>query len=313
MAHFSAMQLLMLPTDVAIVDMQAHATLQSMIQLPKSHGMKVDLLLHSNLEQLERKIKTYQLEGKEKIWYVADGIYSMYGDGAPVKDLIYLLEKYENFYIYFDDAHGMSWTGPNGAGYVWKYLPLGHPKVVMATSLGKGFGIGGGALICPNKEIKQWMTRAGGSVVFCTQLPTQMLGSGIASAKIHLSDEIYQRQDIIKENIRFFIDESRKYKLPIVDYSETPVFFISIGSHELAVELNQDLREKGFYTNLGSFPAVPFKNAGLRISISSEHNKTDIRQMLYELNNCLGALLEKRNMTLDDILHSVERVKMKVA
>ncbi len=313
MAHFSAMQLLMLPTDVAIIDMQAHATLQSMIQLPKAQGMKVDLLLHNNLEQLERKIKMYQAEGKEKIWYVADGIYSMFGDGAPVLDLLYLLDKYDNFYIYFDDAHGMSWTGPNGAGYIWKYLPAGHPKVVMATSLGKGFGVGGGALICPNEEIKTWMKRAGGSVVFCTQLHTQMLGSGIESAKIHLSDEIYLRQDKMKANIDLFIAKARSYNLPFVDYAETPVFFMTLGDHNLAVTYNQMMRANGYYVNLGSFPAVPFKNAGVRISITSEHTASEIIGLVDTLHNCLQQLLGEKGMNLADLQQSVDRTKRKVA
>jgi 7-keto-8-aminopelargonate synthetase-like enzyme len=312
MAHFSAMQLLMLPTDAAIIDMQAHATLQSMIQLPRAQGMKVELLRHNDLEMLERKIK-FMHDKYTKIWYVADGIYSMYGDGAPVLQLIELMNKYENFYIYFDDAHGTSWTGPNGAGYVWKYLPAGHPKVVMATSLGKGFGVGGGALICPNKEVKQWMTRAGGSVVFCTQLPPQMLGSAIEAAKIHLSNEIYQRQDKIKANIRLFTEEARKQSLPLVDYTESPVFFLTVGHHKMAVELNQLVRAEGYYTNLGSYPAVPYKNSGLRISITSEHTASEITGLVKAVSKSLHQLLDQHNMSMDDIMHSVQRTETKVA
>jgi 7-keto-8-aminopelargonate synthetase-like enzyme len=313
MAHFSAMQLLMLPTDVAIIDMQAHATLQSMILLPKARGMKVEMLLHNDMMQLENKIKAHQNDGTEKVWYVADGIYSMYGDGAPVQDLIYLLDKYENFYIYFDDAHGTSWTGPNGAGYIWKFLPVGHPKVVMATSLGKGFGIGGGALICPNPEIKKWMTRAGGGFVFCTQLHTQMLGAGIASAKIHLSDEIYIKQDRIKENIQLFIAEARKSKLPLVDYSETPVFYMTVGRNDLAIDFNQRLRQLGYYGNLGIYPAVPYKNAGMRISITSDHTVDEIKGLVTALAVSLQEVLSDNNLTLEDVQNSVKRTKMKVA
>jgi 7-keto-8-aminopelargonate synthetase-like enzyme len=309
MAHFSAMQLLMLPTDAAIIDMQAHATLQSMIQLPKAQGLKVELLRHNDLEMLERKLK-FLCPNHEKVWYVADGIYSMYGDGAPVLQLLELLNKYENFYIYFDDAHGMGWTGPNGAGYIWKYLPAGHPKVVLATSLGKGFGVGGGALVCPNKEVKQWMTRAGGSVVFCTQLPPQMLGSAIAAAKIFLSPEVYMLQDRVKQNTQTFIEEARRYNLPVVDYSETPVFFITIGSHNLAVELNQMVRKAGYYVNLGSYPAVPYKNAGLRISITSDHQRSEIIGLVKTIAESLQQLLEVKGMTVSDIMHSLTRSKV---
>jgi 7-keto-8-aminopelargonate synthetase-like enzyme len=313
MASFGAMQLLMLPSDVAIVDTMAHATLQSMLQIPKANGMLVDRIIHNNLDHLETKIKLYQAAGKEKIWYVADSVYSMYGDTAPVKDLVYLLEKYENFYIYFDDAHGMSWAGPNGAGYIWKYLPMGHPKVVMATSLGKGFGIGGGALICPNAEIKSWIRRVGMNLVFCTQLPNQMLGSGIEVAKIHLTNEIYQRQDKLKENIDFFIQTARQYNLPFFDYSETPLFFMIVGKHTLAVELNKRLRYRGYYANLGSYPAVSFKNTGLRISITCDHTKEEIAGLLSNTYHCLMEILQENFMTLEDLILSLEKTKMKVA
>ncbi len=312
MAHFSAMQLLMLPTDVAIIDMQAHATLQNMIQLPKSRGMKVEGILHNDINLLEKKI--VQNQDAEKVWYVCDGVYSMYGDTAPVQDLIYLLEKYDNFYIYFDDAHGMSWTGPNGAGYVWKYLPMGHPKVIMATSLGKGFGIGGGALICPNPDIKKWMTRAGGGFVFCTQLHTQMLGSGIASAKIHLSDEIYMKQDIVLKNIQLFIEEARINNLPVLDYSETPVFYLNFGSNDFAININQKLRALGYYGNLGIYPAVPYKNAGMRISITSEHSSQDIIGLVNAISIAFKQVLKENNKSLDEFYTKAIRSKaLKVA
>jgi 7-keto-8-aminopelargonate synthetase-like enzyme len=274
--------------------------------------LKVELLRHNDLEMLERKIR-FLHDKYTKVWYVADGIYSMYGDGAPVQPLIDLLNKYENFYIYFDDAHGMSWAGPNGAGYIWKYLPAGHPKVVMATSLSKGFGVGGGALICPNKEVKQWLTRAGGSVVFCNQLSPQMMGSGIASARIHLSDEIYQRQDRIKENMRLFNEEARKNALPVVDYSDTPVKFMTVGDHAIAVELNQLLRANGYYANLGSYPAVPYKNSGLRISITSEHTAAEVTGLVNQVAVCLRQVLDQHNLRIEDIQHSVQRAQIKVA
>ena len=53
---------------------------------------------------------------------MADGIYSMYGDFAPISDLIALSHKYPQLNFYFDDVHGMSWIGSNGTGYVLNEL-----------------------------------------------------------------------------------------------------------------------------------------------------------------------------------------------
>ncbi len=284
MADFGAMPLLMLPTDVILMDMMAHATLQNVALIPKALGATMDRVNHIDMDHLESKIKYYRSkEGVEKIWYVCDGVYSMYGDTTPILDLLTLLERYDNFYVYIDDAHGMSWAGPNGAGYVFKYIPNGHPKVVMATSLGKGFGIGGGALICPNEIVKDWVKKVGLNNVFCTQLPNQMLGSGIAVAKIHLSNEIYLLQDKIKENIDYFIEKSRMLKLNVVKLSETPVFYLALPGEEsfqFATALNKLLRSNGYYANLGSYPAVSIKNCGLRVSLTSCHTKREIEGVL---------------------------------
>lgn len=46
----------------------------------------------------------------------------MYSDYAPFTALDNLLEKYDKFHLYIDDAHGMGWTGENGNGVVCKYL-----------------------------------------------------------------------------------------------------------------------------------------------------------------------------------------------
>lgn len=312
MAHFSAMQLLMLPDHAGIIDMQAHATLQSMIQLPKAQGMTVETIRHNDLDMLESKIKRLY-NTKEKIWYVADGIYSMYGDGAPVNDLMALVAKYEKLHIYFDDAHGMSWAGPNGAGYIWKYLPVGHERVVVATSLGKGFGLGGGALICPNQQVKEMMLRAGGSVVFCTQLPVQMLGSGIAAAKIHLTNEIYTLQDRVKSNIEYFIEMAQKYQIPVVDFSATPIFFIACGEQQFGITLCERLITKGYYMNIGIFPAVGPKNTGLRISLNAQHTHEEIEGLVKNISAELNTLMEEYGISLPDLEKTFTRQNIRQA
>ena len=308
-ASLSAMQLLMLPTDVALVDMQSHSTLHSMLLLPKAMGMKVEPIMHNDMEHLERKIQQYQKEGKEKIWYVADGVYSMYGDVTPVEDLIYLLDKYDNFYLYLDDAHGMSWTGPNGAGYVWKHLPIGHQKLVMVTGFSKGFGVGGGAVICPNKEVKGWMRRAGMSNIFTTQLPNAMLGAGIEVAKIHLTDEIYLRQDQLMENIKHFNKVASKYDFKFHNNENTPIFYLIIGDPLVATELNIKLREIGFYTNIASYPAVPLKNTGIRISITNQHTFEEIEHLLANIYTLKESLsnnqLQRKTFNNDLTLNSL--------
>ena len=72
----------------------------------------------------------------QQIWFLVDGVCSMFGDLAPIAELRELLERHDNLHLYVDDAHGMSWTGVNGRGYALSSAPL-HPKMVLTTSLNK--------------------------------------------------------------------------------------------------------------------------------------------------------------------------------
>ena len=105
------------------------------------------------MEQLEDYLVKYK-DKHQKIWYMADGIYSMYGDHAPIDKLKQLIKKYPCLHIYFDDVHGMSWIGERGAGFVkshWSKIP---ENMVLISTLSKTFGASGATIICGDKELQ---------------------------------------------------------------------------------------------------------------------------------------------------------------
>ena len=63
-----------------------------------------------------------------------------------MKEIVELLNRYPNFYLYADDAHGMSIAGKNGSGVILNQVDF-HPKMILATSLCKAYGAGGLSLI----------------------------------------------------------------------------------------------------------------------------------------------------------------------
>ncbi|MGK7893467.1 MAG: aminotransferase class I/II-fold pyridoxal phosphate-dependent enzyme, partial [Xenococcus sp. (in: cyanobacteria)] len=110
LGHLSALPTLIGDHDCIILDHQVHSSVQMAAQVRKARGVHVKVIRHNQMEQLEETIKKIQNK-YDKIWYLADGIYSMYGDVAPLPELVRLLDTYEQLYLYIDDAHGMSWTG----------------------------------------------------------------------------------------------------------------------------------------------------------------------------------------------------------
>lgn len=287
-------------SDGVILDHQVHWSVQSAVNPLKLRSVPVEMIRHNNLEMLEDKIKKLQSKCS-KIWYMADGMYSMYGDYAPIKELMILHEKYPQLHIYFDDVHGMSWKGEHGNGYVMSVLKDLPDRVILFGTLSKTFGASGAVMVCADKTIHQRIKNFGGPLTFSVQLEPASVGAAIASAKIHLSDEIYTMQGELLDKISYFKDCLQSTNLPLIVDNDSPVFYIGAGMPETGFNLVNRLIKAGFYVNTGIFPAVPVKNTGLRITISRNNQKEEIKSLV-------DAMVANFPKALEDTHTSLERI-----
>ncbi|MBA3680666.1 MAG: aminotransferase class I/II-fold pyridoxal phosphate-dependent enzyme [Bacteroidetes bacterium] len=299
LGHIAAIPVLVSQNDAVIIDHQAHNSIQTACNLLKPKGIHVELVRHNRLDLLEEKIK--ELKNKhEKIWYMADGIYSMYGDACPVKEIYALMDKYKELNLYVDDAHGMSCFGINGSGYVMSFGAL-HPRAVLAVSLAKAFATGGAVLVFPDKELARKVRTCGGPLITSGPMQPSALGAALASAKIHLSDEIYELQNTLQDNIQFARLMIKKYGLPIISASAAPVFFIGVSLPKLGYNMVHRMLNEGYYLNLGIFPAVPMKNTGIRFTITCLHTFSQIEKMIERMAHHLTIALNEEEISMNQI------------
>ena len=288
LGHISNISTLVNVDDAIILDHQVHTSVSFAVQIVKANGTYVEVMRHNNMEMLESRIKKLS-EKYKRVWYMSDGIYSMYGDIAPLKQMHELMDKYEQLWCYIDDAHGMSWDGKNGMGYTLNQLPYFHERLLLSVSLVKGFGVHGGALIYPNQAMKEVVRNCGATLMFASPMPPSILGSNIASAKIHLSDEIYDLQSELKDKMAYYLMTAKGLGLTLASEELTPIFFTILGSAEKGYEISMKMKESGFVLNMASYPAVPYKSTGLRSIVTNHHTKEDIYEMLttlsYHINN----------------------------
>lgn len=296
LSHLTTIPSLIRQSDLVILDHQVHASVQEAVKKMLSQGISVEMIRHNNLDMLEDRIK--KLRNKyEKIWYMADGVYSMYGDFAPIKELIALAEKYEQLYLYVDDAHGMSWAGKHGTGYVMSQMDGLYHKMVLTANLGKGFGACGGLSLFPNEAWYHKVNNFGGPLTFSVQIEPATLGAALASASIHLSDEIYGYQAELQKKIAYFNALLKQTDLPLVHENDSPIFFIGTGTMDMGNFLVQELIKDGIYVNLATFPAVPAKNIGIRITISLNNSYKAIEELVDKLNVHFKRALHAANQT----------------
>lgn len=299
LGHISTIPVLIENDDAIILDHQVHNSIHIAVSMVKSKGVHIEMVRHNRMDLLEEKIKSLRLKHK-KIWYMADGIYSMYGDVSPVKEIISLMNKYPELYYYVDDAHGMSCFGKHGRGYVLDQSPI-HERMVVGTSLNKAFASGGGVMLFPNAEMANKVRSCGGPMITSGPMQPAALGAAIAAATIHLSDEIYQMQEDLQENIKYANLMVQKYGLPLVADTPSPVFFIGVSLPKLGYNMVKRMMNEGYYLNLGIFPAVPMKNTGIRFTITRLHTFRQIEDMIAAMAQQLPLAMLEENITWEQI------------
>lgn len=223
---------------------------------------------HNDLNFVEDICKT-----KPNVLYVCDGIYSM-GDKAPIKDLLYLQDKY-GLFLYIDDSHGLSIYGKNGEGFAKMSMPEIGPRTMIVASMWKGFGARGSVLMFGAEDKKELMKRYGGGIAWSQYLTSADCGAILSSVEIHKTSELEKLQKQLQKNIQT-VDSRLSNSQAGQAGSDFPIRVIRLGAAEKAVKRSQKIFQEGFYASAVFFPVVEKGQAGLRIMIRSDIPEADL-------------------------------------
>jgi 7-keto-8-aminopelargonate synthetase-like enzyme len=284
LAHAAAIPILFHPEDVVLYDKQVHHSVQTALAALGPRGPQREGLAHADFDLLEARVRGALDKGARRIWYCADGIYSMFGDRLRVDRLIALMARYEALHAYLDDAHGMSWCGSRGGGSLID-AALPKERTVIASSLSKGFGCAGGVVAVPDQLTKERIENLGPSLMFSIQLPPPMVGAICASAKLHLGEEITGMQRELEGRMALAQrllteDPVLGPRLPPRVGALTPVHYVVLGDAEHAIAASARLLAQGFLVNPVAFPAVPHKHGGVRFTLVRPHTDADVRSLV---------------------------------
>lgn len=299
LGHLSALPILVEDDDAVILDQQVHHSVQLAANQLRLRRIRVDLVRHSRMDLLEERLEALRRTHR-RIWYLADGVYSMYGDLAPLGALAELMDRHEGLHLYLDDAHGMSWAGTHGRGTVLDHL-RDRTRVVLATSLNKSFAAAGGVLVLPNDEWRRRIRTCGGPLIFAGPIQPPMLGVAVASARLHLSPEIHGLQDALRARIQHGNRLIAQHGLPVVSTDESPIRFIGLGLPRVAYSMASRLMEDGFFTNVSTFPAVPMKGSGVRFTTTLHHRLEDITALFESIARHLPGVLAAEGSSLEAV------------
>lgn len=299
MGHLALFSSLITEKDAIVLDHQTHNSVHVATRLARAGGTRVELARHGRLEESYELIR--ELAKKHRtVWFACDGIYSMYGNMAPINILQEVLDIAPNVRLYVDDAHGMSWAGEFGKGSFLSRMPLTE-RTIVATSLNKAFSAGGGCLIFSEREEMEHVRLCGGPLMFSGPVQNPMLGAAVASARLHLSGEIYPLQRALRERVLFLNKQVADAGFPLMVDNDVPICFVQLGAPKVTFEVCERLIQDGFFPCAAIFPAVPARKTGVRIALTANHTFEQIRGLIDSLAHHVECVLDKYNLSRADI------------
>ncbi|SFD87026.1 hypothetical protein [Blastococcus tunisiensis] len=306
MGHLAAMPTLVRSSDVLLLDHQVHHSVQTAATLVRAGGAHVALLPHDDLDALEQEL--VRQGPSRRVWYAADGLYSMYADFLPAQRLDALAARHPNLWLYVDDAHGASWTGRHGRGHALEQLSAETlRRTVVAASLNKSFAAAGGVVTFPDAESRRLVATVGGPLIFSGPVQPPMLGAIVASARLHRGAELPVRQGALRHRIELFNRLAADAGLPLVSPSVAPIRYVGAGTAAVAYRLTERLREAGFLVNTAAFPAVPAKRCGVRLTLTTHLTDDDVADVVTALAQHLPAALADEGSSMADLRRAFGR------
>jgi 7-keto-8-aminopelargonate synthetase-like enzyme len=299
LAHLAAFDALMTEQDAIVLDHQVHQSVHQAANLARAKGTRVEVVRHEELDRARGVIADLARK-HHTVWFGIDGVLSMYGDLAPFALLESLLAIAPNVRLYVDDAHGMSWKGKHGRGSFFAHMPL-RDRILVATSMAKGFGVGGGILVFASAEERDRVRLCGGPLLFSGPIQPPMLGAALASARLHLTDEIVALQASLRDRVLHANRVFRAAGLPLLVENDVPIRFIRLGLPRVANVVAQAMGKDGFYVNVSMFPTVPMRRAGIRISINANHSLEDINRLTERLAHHIPRALQQEGISQQEV------------
>ncbi|MDR3628287.1 MAG: aminotransferase class I/II-fold pyridoxal phosphate-dependent enzyme, partial [Ignavibacteriaceae bacterium] len=200
-----------------------------------------------------------------------DGVFSMDGFIAKLKDICNLADKY-NALVMVDDSHAVGFMGKHGKGTHEYNDVMGRIDIITGT-LGKALGGASGGYTSGRKEIIDLLRQRSRPYLFSNTVAPSIVSASIKVLELLKSSTALR--DKLEENTKFFREGIEKAGLNIKP-GVHPIVPIMIGDAALSQKMAARLLEKGIYVTGFFYPVVPKGTARIRVQISAAHSKEDL-------------------------------------
>ncbi|MCC7236647.1 MAG: glycine C-acetyltransferase [Bryobacterales bacterium] len=247
--------------DAVISDELNHASIIDGIRLCKAQRYR-----YKNCDMADLEEKLAAASGARHKLIATDGVFSMDGYLAPLRDICALADKYGAL-VMVDDSHAVGFMGPSGRGTPEHWGVQDRVDIVTGT-LGKALGGASGGYTSGRKPIIGLLRQRSRPYLFSNSLPPAIVAASIKT--LDLIERDTSLLDHIRSNTRIFRERMAALGLQILP-GEHPIVPVMLGDAVLATRMAEALLERGIYVTAFSYPVVPMGKARIRTQVSASH------------------------------------------
>src|SRR5579875_742031 len=254
--------------DAVISDELNHASIIDGIRLSKARRLRYR---NRDMADLEAQLKAAADARRRLI--ATDGVFSMDGYVAPLRDICDLAERYDAM-VMVDDSHAVGFVGPSGRGTPELHGVAGRVDIVTGT-LGKALGGASGGYTSGRQEIIDLLRQRSRPYLF-----SNSVAPAVAGASLKVLDILEAGEDLrarLAENTAFFRQRMTALGFDILP-GDHPIVPVMIGDAARAARLADLLLAKGVYVIGFSYPVVPVGKARIRTQMSAAHTTQDLER-----------------------------------
>ena len=258
--------------DAVILDADCHASIYDGCRLG---GVPVYRFRHNDMEDLEKRLRRLrEKNAHQNLLIVVEGLYSMLGDRAPLKEIAALKEKY-GAYLLVDEAHSLGVLGEHGRGRAEEDGVEDKVDFVVGT-FSKSLASIGGYCSSDHEEL-DLLRYASRPYVFTASLSPANIAA--ARAALRILQERPELRQRLWENALHLYENLAALGLELGP-EPSPIVAVRFRQPEDALRIWRGLLEQGVYVNMVLPPATPDGSALLRASVSAAHQPEQIEHIV---------------------------------
>ncbi len=272
--------------DIIVADSMNHASLIDASRL--SFAKKVLKYRHSDMDDLEKKLRFAQQQGDVGILIVTDGVFSMEGEICKLPEIVRLAKQY-GARIMVDDAHSLGVLGEGGRGTASHFGLEDEVDIIMNT-FSKTLASLGGCVVGP-RDVIRYIKHCSRPFIFSASIPPGQVAAAHKSLQI-LKEEPW-RVERLHEIVRLM---KAKFKtMEHVQLRETgnelvPILPLLTGTAGRTMFTSNLLLQNGIYVNPVFPPVVPQDSCLLRSSYMATHSDEQLELAAQIIERCFAEI-----------------------